>query len=494
MDGLSSQEQQWLLKMRQIRSCLFIGIDHHSAQLTVAIASGQQLMEQSGSRNGFSWVKTKVFAQDGVGYLALLDHLADIYPEVPRERYLFLSEPSYAKPCSQFLLNAGLEPSQVLWVDTRKVSQYRKSHHLTSAGKNDADDARTMVAMLFGATSEASAPLRLFMVPTLDLRAEALSGLAEEHRRLVEQRVQVQNKIFQKVLLLFPEARRVWGRTEKALKPDGGEYSRVKLALFDSKTPMRVLHAFPTAVQLAEAGFEGVWARVGGKGVGKAPLKELLRLAEGSAGIGNELWARQLRLLIEECWDLERRLEQYEKEMAVICQQDEVLASLAEIRFLPIQGLAAVVGAIGDVSRFRDVDQMKKYLNVAPQPLPQTGEVDEQGRPVQRWRFPANTYETSNGQRRLKYQSPGRKDVRHVGYVWFLMLMKGHRRCSEDPFARLYSALKASHQGKSRWLGRVRWKVVAKLVETIYYCLKYRRTFDPKEVVINVPMPAVKTA
>lgn len=241
MDNISTQEQQWLERMRQARDCLYIGIDHHSAQLTIALASGKQMMEQLRSRSGFAWMPVKVFTQDGIGYRELLDYIAASYPDVPRDRYFFLSEPSYAKPCSQFLLNAGHKASQVLWVDTRKVSQYRKSHHLTSAGKNDADDARTMVAMLYGAMSEASAPIRLFEVPTLDLTAEVLSGLAEEHRRLIMQRIQVQNKTFQKVLLLFPEARRVWGRKETALKADGSEYSRVKLALFDSKTPLRVL-------------------------------------------------------------------------------------------------------------------------------------------------------------------------------------------------------------------------------------------------------------
>lgn len=180
--------------------------------------------------------------------------------------------------------------------------------------------------------------------------------------------------------------------------------------------------------------------------------------------------------------------------MTAICQQDVVLASLQEIRHLSIHGLATIIGTIGDVSRFRDVDQLKKYLNVAPQAMPQTGEVDEQGRPVQRWRFPANTYENTNGQRRLKYQSPGRKDVRQAGYIWFHALMQGHRRSPDDPFARLYAAFKVSHYGKTRWLGRVRWKVVAKLIETIYYCLKHQRIFDPGKVVIQVPMPALTAA
>ena len=158
MDALSTQEQQWLQQMRQVRDRLYVGMDHHAGQVTVAMADGQAILDHTGSRESFHWVETKVFDQDGGGYRALLDHLAERYPQVPRDHYLFLSEPSYAKPCSQFLRNAGFSAQQVLWVDPRKVAQYRRSHHLVLAGKNDADDARTLLAMLFRATSIRRAP------------------------------------------------------------------------------------------------------------------------------------------------------------------------------------------------------------------------------------------------------------------------------------------------------------------------------------------------
>lgn len=488
--SLSVQEQQWLEKMRVVRDCLYVGIDHHGAQLTVAVATGAEIIERSGDRHGFSWIKTRVFAQDGQGYLDLLDYLATTHPEVAPERYRFLSEPSYAKPCGLFLLNNGFSRSQVLWVDTRKVSQYRKAHHLGASGKNDPEDARTMVAMLYRAASEPSGPIRLFEVPPLDMTAETLAGLSEEHRRLTQQSVQLQAKIFQKVLLLFPEVRRVWGKIEKARKQDGSEYTKVKLNLFEGVTPLRVLYHFPSAQKLGEAGFDAVWSVVGGKGVSKRMIRELLGLAGLSAGIGHEVYARQLRMLIDEYWDIQHRLTQYEEEMATILKQDEVLESFQQIKFLSVQAIATIVGAIGEVSRFENVDQVKRYLNIAPQPMPQSGEVDERGRPIQDWRLPANSYTRVNGQKQLKYRHPGRQDVRKACYIWFSCMFTGRRQAPESPYVQLLMALKSSHQGKTRWVGRIRWKVIAKLVETLYYCLKYRRAYDPGKVIVNVPNAA----
>ena len=214
-----------------------------------------------------------------------------------------------------------------------------------------------------------------------------------------------------------------------------------------------MLHAFPTAQRLKEAGFEKVWATAGAQGVKRATLRRLVDLAANSAGMGNDLWASQLQLLIEEYWEIGRRIERYAAEMTAICERDVVLASLMAIPCLPIQGLAAIVGAMGDVGRFRDADQVKKYLNVAPCPLPQSGNVDETGRPVQRWRFPSNSYEKVNGQRRIKYQSPGRKEVRGVGYIWFQTVMQNQRRLPHDPFVLHYVGLKAAHQDQSAGWG-----------------------------------------
>ncbi len=156
-----------------------------------------------------------------------------------------------------------------------------------------------------------------------------------------------------------------------------------------------------------------------------------------------------------------------------------MFASLARIPWLAPHHLATIIGAIGDPCRFRSVDAVKRYLNIAPRPMPQTGDLDANGRPVQIWRFPANSYEMANGQKRLVYRIPGRQEVRKVGYLAFENLMMGQKRHPDDPFVHFYTALRATHKDRTRKLGRIRWKVVAKLVGAVYHCWKSRTPYDP---------------
>lgn len=480
MTILTNLEEQLLSAFRQVHSALLIGIDHHGDQMTVAAVRGQEVAEQQLAKPGYSWIAYRVFAQDGFGYVALLEYLAEEFPEVSREQYRFLSEPSYAKPCSHFLLGAGFERHQVLWSDTRKVAQFRKAHHLSAAGKNDADDARTMIAMLYHAACQPSAPVDLFEMPEFEPLSTALGGLAEEYHRLARHGVELKNRICQLVMLLFPELRRLWFRTQLLPKPGGGRYERRELALFDTLTPMRLLAAFPGARAVAAAGFEPVWAAVGGVGLKKATIRKVVELAEQSGGVDDPFETRRLQMLVEEYLALEARKQAYKDEITALLDEDPVLASLKQIPWLAPHQLATIVGAIGRADRYANVDVLKRYLNIAPRPMPQSGHLDEKERPVQVWRMPANTYEKVNGQKRLLYRAPGRQDVRKVLYLAFENLMRGQHRLPEDPFVRRYLAYKKSHQGRTRWVGRVRWKVGAKLVTTIFYCLKYRRLYDPQ--------------
>ncbi len=283
--SLTSLEAQLLLAFRQAHDALFIGIDHHGDQMTVALVLGRELSIRQLTKPGYSWIPTRVFAQDGFGYVALLDFLAEQFPGVPREQYRFLSEPSYAKPCCHFLFRAGFGTHQVLWADTRRVNQFRKVHHLTASGKNDADDARAMVAMLYFAATQPAAPVDLFELPQLDDASAALGGLADEYERLSRHGVELKNRIAQLVMLLFPELRRVWARTQTFRAPGVGTYERRQLSLFDSLTPMRLLAKFPTPRTIAAAGFDAVWAAVGGTGVKKAAIRQVVELAELSAGV-----------------------------------------------------------------------------------------------------------------------------------------------------------------------------------------------------------------
>jgi len=476
---LSAEDACMLRAQQRARDALYIGLDHHAAQLTVAVVRGGEI--QARAKPGYAWVPTKVFDQDGPGYVALLAHLAEAFPDVPRDAYRFLSEPSYAKPCCKFLRDQGFKSGQVLWVDTRKVGQFRKVHNL-GAGKSDVDDARAMVALLYHAATAPHASLGLFEVPNSDETAELLADYAADHARVGRQMVALQGRIVQLVMLLFPEARRVWGRALRLPKPGGGTYERRVLKLFDRETPLRVLAAFGGPRRIAEAGFDGVWKEVGSAGLAKSGIRRLVELAETSAGLDEPRLERRLLLLVEEYQELERRRRRYRQEIERLLEADPVLASLRAIPCLGDIPLAVLAGAIGDARRYRNADAVKRYLNVAPMPLPQSGDVDERGRPIQRFRMPANSYQTVNGQRRLKYRAPGRRGPRQALYLVIELLAKSQARHPDDPLVKYYRALADGHRGRPGWVGRIRWKVAAKIVETIYYCLKYRREYDPAKV------------
>lgn len=480
---LTPREHEALLALRQTRQRLYIGLDHHGAQVTVAVARGQAIAERT--KPGYAWVSTFVVAQDGLGYKDLLARLARDYPEVDPQHYAFVSEPSYAKPCSQFLLDRGFTRAQVLWVDTRQVGQFRKTHGL-GAGKSDVDDARAMVALLYHAATHPAAPLRLFEVPPVDAEATLLADYAADHARLGEQLVGLQGMLVQLVMQVFPELRRLWGQAVRLPKPGGGTYEKNVLRLFDTLTPLRVLRTFGGPAAVAAAGFDQVWKAVGGSGLRKATIRELVELARHSAGLQEPGLLDRLALLVEEYDELSRRQQRYREKLDTLLASDPVLASLQALPTVNNVQLATLVGAMGDVKRFRNVDAVKRYLNVAPMPLSQSGDIDERGRPVQRFRLPANSYETVNGQRRLTYRAPGKQEVRGALYWVFEYLVKTQARNAEDPFVRYFKALEVTHRGQPRWLGRVRWKVLAKLVETVFYCLKRRCTYDPNQVSFNV--------
>lgn len=470
--------------MRQAWERVYVGIDHHSRQFTVAAASGRNFQEHQGNKNA-AWMPVAVFTQDGLGYVELLDWLEEHFAGVPRERFAFVCEPTFSQPLCHFLASVGFPPERILWVKTTEVGPFRKAKRIGKAGKNDHDDARTLATMAFEEAALPHERRRGFAAAPYAPVAEGLRHLAEDHARVGRQLVAVKNRITDLVLRLFPECRRVWSKKERGKKPDGSVYEQRLLNLFGGQLPMRILAEYPTARAVAEAGFEVLWKRFGGIGIARKTFHTLVKLAQQSGGLDNPLDAKRLKLLIAELRQLEAQQELYKAAMLETLQADPVLASFQEIRFLGPQAISTIVGALGDVSRFDGDDAVKRYLNVAPIALPQTGDVDENGEPIQLWRLPANTYKRSGDTKRLVYESPGLKTVRRAAYLWFDVLVKCAKVAPDDPFVQLYLRLKEKHQGKVRWLGRVRWKVIAKLVTTIFNCLRKRVPYDPARVLTN---------
>lgn len=475
-------EATWLSSMRQAWERVYVGIDHHSRQFTVSAASGAQIQGSQATKSA-SWMPVAVFTQDGLGYAELLDWLTEHFPGMPRDRFIFACEPTFSQPLCRFLALMGFSPERIMWVKTTEVGLYRRAKGGGKAGKNDHDDARALATMAFEEAISPHERHRLFLAAPHAPIAEGLRHLADDHTRVSQQLVAVKNQITELVLRLFPECRRVWSKKVRGKKPDGSVYEQSLLNLFGGELPMRLLAEYPTAKSVAEAGFEMLWDRFGGTGISKRSIRELVELAEQSGGMNNPLDAKRLKLLIAEYCHLKAQLEAYKVAMTEVLEADPVLASLQRIRFLGSQAISTIVGALGDVSRFDNDDAVKKYLNVAPIAMPQTGDVDAKGNPIQIWRMPANSYKRVGGTMKVVYESSGLKTVRNAAYLWFDILVKCAKAAPNDPFVQLYLRLKEKHQGKPRWLGKVRWKVIAKLVTTIYHCLRKGVSYDPARVV-----------
>lgn len=486
-----SHEEAWLATMRQAWECVYVGIDHHSRQLTVAAATGAQFQANHGAKSA-AWIPTAVFAQDGLGYVELLEWLASRFPEVPRDRFVFLSEPTFAKPACQFLAGAGFDPTRVLWVKTTDVGPYRKARAIGKSGKNDLDDARALATMACENATSAHERRHLFTAAPHAPLAEGLKHLAEDHARVCQQLVAIQNRITDLVLRVFPECRRVWNKKDRGTKPDGSPYEQRLINLFGGELPMKLLAAFPGARAVAAAGFDELWRRFGGPGVRKQAMQELVDLAAASGGLDNALDTRRLELLIAEYQQLRQQQQAYRATMTETLAADSVLASLQQIAYLGPPMIATIVGALGDVNRFEDFDAVKRYLNIAPQPMPQTGDMDEHGRPIQTWRMPANSYKRVQGKRQLIYETPGMKAVRKSAYLWFEIVVKCAALAPHDPFVQLYQRLKEKHRGRPHWMGKVRWKVIAKMIGVIYHCLRKKVAYNPALVFGPTPqLPAI---
>lgn len=177
---LTMHERAWLDAQRQLRQQLFVGVDHHAAQLTVAVAMGATLLDRPAPRE----LPVRRFAQDGYGYREMLAWLAEQFPGVEREAIWFVSEPTYARPFGHFLRTQGFTAEQVVWVKPEKVPQYRKANDLSAAGKNDDVDAQVLTLLRFEAHVEAASRVRLFAAAPAAPVADDLRQLAEEYQRL----------------------------------------------------------------------------------------------------------------------------------------------------------------------------------------------------------------------------------------------------------------------------------------------------------------------
>jgi hypothetical protein len=134
-----AEQQRWFESLRRAADRVFVGLDHHSRQVTAAAASGAEFIRAADTPSA-NWMPASVFDQDGLGYPDLVNWLESRFPGASRKQFTFVAEPTFAKPLSQYLAKAGFNPSEIKWVRTPEVAPYRKAKGIGKAGKNDLDD------------------------------------------------------------------------------------------------------------------------------------------------------------------------------------------------------------------------------------------------------------------------------------------------------------------------------------------------------------------
>jgi len=139
---------------------------------------------------------------------------------------------------------------------------------------------------------------------------------------------------------------------------------------WEGKAALMILHECPTPVKILEKGIEGIiaiWKKEKIRAVGKKRAEKLVETAAMSIGSCEGLVSAEveLKMLLE---DYERKMEQYEKIMALI--ESLALKIPGFDKLLGIKGIGLITAAgfvaeIGDVSRFSHSKQIQKLAGLS---------------------------------------------------------------------------------------------------------------------------------
>jgi len=139
---------------------------------------------------------------------------------------------------------------------------------------------------------------------------------------------------------------------------------------WEGKAALMILHECPTPVKILEKGIEGIiaiWKKEKLRAVGKKRAEKLVETAAMSIGSCEGLVSAEveLKMLLE---DYERKMEQYEKIMALI--ESLALKIPGFDKLLGIKGIGLITAAgfvaeIGDVSRFSHSKQIQKLAGLS---------------------------------------------------------------------------------------------------------------------------------
>ena len=339
---VTSPDRAALAPNERIYVGLDIGYREH-----VAAASPLSVFNVGRNPDGWKRVKPTHFTSDAAGFGRFQRYL-DRHSADPRD-FLILLEPtgSYGLPVLLYLLSKGY---RVLQVENRAVKDYREKI-FGSETKTDDTDARLMARMGFLhelVGEEFSIQPVLLMNPD----AAALRGMVHDLAKLQKEITRRRNQLQQMAAVTFPELKTFFKGSTAA------------------PAARALLEHFVTPQDLAAAATERVAevlrsAHAYSHATRAAELQALAKATAGAPTLTHHQWRQAW--LIKQLSVLERARQELVEEVALATATHQYTPI---IESLPVKSpiwTATLIGAIGNVSRFSNVNQFKAYLGWSPQ-------------------------------------------------------------------------------------------------------------------------------
>jgi transposase len=246
------------------------------------------------------------------------------------------------EPLHDTLLQAGY---QVLVLNPRQTSAWAASLGLRA--KTDGIDAQTIARGLLAGYARASS------LPSETI--QALRALTRARRDLIQSRTAARQRIQDELVLLFPEL--------MSHLPKGA----------DLGTPavLKLLSTYSSAQQIAQAESSAVATLLSDHSAGRwgaGEAEALQTLAQRSTASTRAVAARSLvvRTLALHLLDLQARLNELEQALAAVLDEDTGSEPLQGVPGLGPVTTPTIRAELGDVSRFRGVDQVIAYAGLEP--------------------------------------------------------------------------------------------------------------------------------
>jgi transposase len=368
------------------------------------------------------------------GYAALCERLASWGDSASILVGLEATGPLW-EPLYEALTGAGY---QVLLLNPRQTATWAASLGLRA--KTDRIDAQIIARGVCAGLARAST------LPTESV--QALRTLTRARRDLVQTRTAARQRLHDELVVVFPEFTRLLAQLPGDL---------------DLGTPavLRLLDAYPAAGAVTRVSLEEVHStlqQISDGRWGQEEAQLLQTAASQSAASTRAVAARSLvvRTFAQQVRQLQQQIAELEGAIHDLLHDDVDGQRLQAIPGIGPQGAATIRAELGDISRFRTVDELVAYAGLDPR-----------------------TYQSGSfvGQKHLSKRGPGA--LRHALYLAAFVAA----RCAPEWRVRYQRLLDRGRAKKEAF------NILARaLLRVIYQLLRTGTAYDP--ALLNRPAPA----